>query len=213
MKYKDVYKQFGLKGTCVRGLKSLCRRIGIVYESYHYFFGCVEEEKLLKVWNQLPIPRVKNLTYDDFLLGDETVFTVQKLGVIKDRLKDNSYQAYGVVENNVLLYSCWIYTGNVMFPSPSVSCSLKNDECLLMDAYCNPLARGKGLHKKMNAYRCLVAVKLGRPNCIGIVVRGNTPACKVQEKSGLHVLFDYYVLDFFGKQITNFYKKRLKYAC
>lgn len=207
------YKQFGLKGFIIRVLRTLLRKIGINYEAYDYYATFVDKDMLLQIWNKNPIENVKILSFEDFLFGDKSVFTEKKLKIIKNRLNKKNYKAYGIIENNVLYYSCWICDNELVTSSPSIKYELKSNECLLLDAYCHPTMRGKGMHTRMNAYRCLKAIEINRPKCIVIVLKGNIPAQKTQQKCGLKVLFSYYILDLWGKRYTNFYRQKQKYDC
>lgn len=209
----NKYKQYGLKGFFIRGIKSMLRRLGIDYESYHFFSAEVEKNLLLNIYNSSVSINVKCLTYNDFLLGDCNVFTEKKLKLVKDRFCEEGYKAYGIIEDGKLVYSCWINDRELLTSSPYVRCELKESECLLLDAYCSPQVRGRGYHTKMNAYRCLTAVEMGKTRCITIVLKGNIPAMKVQQRCGLRIVFDYYILSMWGKTYTDFYKKKKKYDC
>lgn len=215
MDYISKYRQYGMKGFIVRSIRSVLRKIGVDYESYHYFAAEVDKNRLLEILNAPPVPDVKLLAYDDFLLGDRTVFDDEKLSLIKKRFDNPHYKAYGIkdTDNGNLLYSCWINDEELLTSSSRIKCMLEKNECLLLDAYCSPQVRGKGFHTKMNAYRCMKAIEMGKPKCIVIVLKGNIPAQKVQQKCGLKIVFDYYVLNVFGKTYTDFYKKKEKYDC
>ena len=128
------YKQFGLYGFIIRVLRTLLRKIGINYEAYDYYVAFVDKDILLKIWNKNPIDNVKILSFEDFLLGDKTVFTEKKLEIIKNRLNKNNYRAFGIIEDNVLYYSCWICDNELVTSSPSIKYELKSNECLLLDA-------------------------------------------------------------------------------
>lgn len=209
MNFLVKYKQFGFKGTASRICKHLLRKIGLFYNSYFYFTAKVNPSILQKIWGDNPIKNVKKLSYSDFLLGEKSIFNEKKLNLIKCRFsQENDYVAYGIVENNMLLYSCWIGLKYFETSSAIVSDKLKEDEFLLLDAYCNPLARGRGIHTSMNAYRCMKAMELGRFVCVAVVLKENIPAKKVQKKCGLDIAFKYYVLKVFGKSYTNFFKKK-----
>lgn len=204
----NKFKQYGFCNFILRILKAILRKIGIQYESYDILTTLVNKEYLLNIFNATSLPNIKPLTYNDFLLGDKSVFTEQKLKLIQKRFNTSDYHAYGIIENKRLVYSCWIYIGkDAISFSHHITYKLKSEECLLLDAYCAPIVRGKGFHTKMNAYRCLKALDFGKQNVIVIVLSENIPAHKVQLKCGLSVMFNYFELTCCGKTFTNFYKK------
>lgn len=134
---------------------------------------------------------IKELTYDDFLLGDKTVFNEHKLQLIRERLNDKSYKSFGIISNGLLVYSTWISLEKLGLPFQS-KFILNPDEGLLEDSYCHPSARGKRLHSKMNILRLKKLYEFGKKKCIVIVLDGNTPAFKVQYKSGFKNLGTFY---------------------
>jgi hypothetical protein len=135
--------------------------------------------------------KVEELNLDSFLLGDKLVFNEKKMGIIEDRLKDPSYKAYGIVENDVLLYSTWISYKKLGLPVQS-KYYLEADEALLEDSYCHPNARGKGLHTKMNLYRIAKIYEAGKTKVVAIVLDNNVAALKVQVKSGFRNMGVFY---------------------
>lgn len=150
---------------------------------------------------------VKELCYDDFLLGDKSVFKKEKLDVIKKRCLDYSYKAYGLIENNELYYSTWISYKNLGLPIPT-NIKLNNSEALLEDSYCHPSFRGRGLHSKMNMYRLKKIYESGRTKAVAIVLNGNEPALKVQKKSGFEIDETFYAGYFFGLTFNTLRKDR-----
>lgn len=126
---------------------------------------------------------VKELEYNDFLLGDSSVFTAHKLDGVARRLNDGVHKAYGIIENGKLIYSTWISLRELSLPV-AVLYELAPNEGLLEDSYCNREARGRGLHFKMNLFRISKLYELGKNRVVAIVLNGNTPAFKVQFKSG-----------------------------
>lgn len=141
---------------------------------------------------------VKELTYDDFLKGDKNVFKGDKLELYKVRCQDPNYHAYGIIENDRLVYSTWFSTGNLGLPVISEKIPLLSNEGLLEDSYCDPIARGRGFHGKMNFYRIKKLYELGKNRVVAIVLDGNTPAFKVQFKSGFEELGVFYIGKFLG---------------
>lgn len=151
---------------------------------------------------------VKELDYSDFLLGDKAVFKDEKLDTIKRRCLDDTYKAYGIIENNQLIYSTWISFENLGLPIPT-NIQLNADEALLEDAYCHPKFRGKGLHSNMNIYQLKKIYESGRNKAVVIVLDGNKPALKVQLKSGFKIDGKFYAGYIFGMTFNTL--KREKY--
>lgn len=208
LKLLNSYKQYGIIGLLLRIIKYILRKVGINFEQYYYLVNDIDREKQLEIWNRNTL-RVKHLVYDDFLLGDKSVFTEKKLSLIRERL-NNGYYAYGVIENGKLIYSCMLSTRELQVHAGDVSLPLSENECLMVDAYCAPEARGRGIHSQMNAYRLLQTLELGREKCVAIVLKENIPAFKSQIKVGYKVEFMFYVCKVGNKVFTNFYKKKNK---
>ena len=151
---------------------------------------------------------VKELTYEDFLKGDPSVFKGEKLNLYKRRLKDETYKAYGIIENGKLVYSTWISLHRVGMSIETKPVFLAENEGYLEDSYCNPIARGRGLHSQMNNYRILKIHEAGKTRVIAIVQHGNTPAFKVQFKSGFEDLGCFYHGTLFGIKFNTLNKRK-----
>lgn len=128
------------------------------------------------------------LTLDMVLAGDKTVFKGKKLELYKSRLQDPSYHGYGIMKEGRLIYSTWFSTDNLGLPIITKRIPLMPNEGLLEDSYCAPEARGQGLHGRMNYFRLKKLHELGKDRVLAIVLDGNTPAMKVQLKSGFEEL-------------------------
>lgn len=149
---------------------------------------------------------VKELTYEDFLKGNKTTFNEKKLEVIKARLQDKNYKCYGIIENDVLIYSTWFSLERLGLSVNTKPIYLLPNEGLLEDSYCDPIARGRGLHSMMNFYRIKKLYELGRNRVLVMVLEGNTPAFKVQFKSGMEDLGTFYNGYLFGIKINTLKK-------
>lgn len=187
MKISNIYKGF---------LRVILKtQIGKI----HYLRLNIDIDKVNNALEGFNLP-VKELTYEDFLKGDPSVFRGEKLDLIKNRLQDPYYKAYGIIENNRLIYSTWISLKQlgltIKLKQPIVMAS---DEGLLEDSYCDPIARGRGLHGKMNNYRIKKLYDLGKRRVIALVLDGNTPALKVQKKCGFEELGTFYCGYLFGR--------------
>ena len=128
---------------------------------------------------------VKELVYEDFLYGDPNVFKGAKMELYKKRFQDSTYKAYGIIESGRLVYSTWISYHRLGMSIETKPIYLAPNEGYLEDSYCDPIARGRGFHSKMNNYRIQKIFESGRNRVIAVVQDGNIPALKVQSKSGL----------------------------
>lgn len=173
---------------------------------FHYLYTYIDYIKAKTEISKIEF-KVKELTYDDFLLGDKTVFYGEKLDLIRKRFDDKSYRVYGIISENLLIYSTWISLEKLGLPVKS-DFKLDEDEGLLEDSYCHPSARGNGLHAKMNFYRLVKLFELGKTKCVAIVLNGNTPAIKVQFKSGFKQLGVFYGGEILGIPFTTLNKSK-----
>ena len=180
--------------------------LGISIMKFYYLKLVIDYEKAKK-YSQAISDEVIELEFKHFLTGDKNVFTYKKLELIKDRLNDNSYKAYGIVRNGVLVYSTWISMVKMGLPVKS-NYYLMTDEGLLEDSYCHPSERGKGLHYTMNFYRLMKLYELGKKKCLAIVMDGNKPAYKVQMKSGFEEVDFFYAGTIFGIPFSTLNKRK-----
>ena len=148
------------------------------------------------------------LTLDMVLKGDDSVFKGAKLELYKERLQDPAYHGFGIMEDGKLIYSTWFSTDNLGLPLITKRIPLLPNEGLLEDSYCAPSARGRGLHGKMNFYRLKKLHELGRVRVLAIVLDGNTPAMKVQMKSGFEELGVFYLGRIFGIKFCTLKKSK-----
>lgn len=194
------------------GLKGVCTFIGhkIVHTYFvkaHYLRLNIDIDKINELLRGFDLD-VKELTYDDFLKGDSNVFKGKKLELYRRRCQDNTYTAYGIIENDRLIYSTWVSMRRVGMSIETNPVYLAPNEGYLEDSYCDPLARGRGLHSKMNNYRVKKIYESGRNRVIAIVQEGNAPAFKVQFKSGFEDLGTFYQGCIFGIKFNTLNKER-----
>jgi len=200
---KAKIKQYGIKNSFKRAIKAPLRLIGIQYESFYLMVNHIDPEQLKQKMEQYDYSDVKELTYDDFELGDPAVFNSSKMELIKSRLQSGKYLAYGITKNNKLIYSTWISKNNINFSTNyTYSIKLYNDQAVLEDSYCHNNYRGNGFHSKMNLYRLMQMVAQGVNLAYAVVVVDNEPALKTQQKSGLKILKQISLLNILGKQYT-----------
>ena len=152
--------------------------------------------------------KVKELRYEDFLKGNPENFDAFKLEIIKERLKSTDYKSWGIIENDVLIYSTWISTGHIGLPYGKINAPLLPNEGLLEDSYCDPIARGRGLHGKMNLYRIKQLYEMDRARVVVIVYDKNEPALKVQRKCGFEDYGTFISGKILGIPFNTFNKKK-----
>ena len=114
------------------------------------------------------------------------------LELYKQRCQDPTYKAYGIIENDRLIYSTWVSLHRMGMSIETKPVYLASNEGYLEDSYCDPMARGRGLHSKMNNYRIKKIFEAGKDRVIAIVQEGNAPAFKVQFKSGFEEIGTFY---------------------
>lgn len=173
---------------------------------FFYLTKDINIEELNQKLNNFEL-NVEELEYNDFLQGDKDVFKDEKLDIIKNRCLDKSYKAYGIKENNQLIYSTWISYDNLGLPIPT-KIKLNTDEALLEDSYSHPAFRGKGLHGKMNVYRLKKIYDSGRTKAVVIVLNGNKPALKVQMNTGFEKKGSFYAGSIFGLTFNTLKKEK-----
>jgi len=203
MSIKAKIKQYGFRNSLKRAVKAILRHIGIQYESFYLMINHINPNELKQKMERYDYSDVKELTYDDFKLGDPAVFNPSKMKLIKYRFESGKYWAYGITKNNKLIYSTWISKNNINFSANyTYSIKLDNDQAVLEDSYCHHNYRGNGLHSKMNLYRLMKMVAQGVNLAYVVVVVDNEPALKTQQKSGLKILKQISLLNIWGKQYT-----------
>lgn len=210
-KIQNDIKQFGFGGWLKRIVKFVLSKIGIRINSYYYMVNQIDADLMRSQFETANLPSVRQLIYDDFLIGDKTVFNDKKLALIRGRLMDNSYHAYGIVIDNKLMYSCWISLKKLESSNACVEGLIDDNEGFLFDAYCCPAARGRGFHSAMNAYRLWQISQNGKSHAVVIILKENKPAYKSQLKVGFQTGFTFYVATFWGKTVTNYFKRKEQY--
>lgn len=213
---KVVLKKIGLFGFLRKvknhSLKQIwsyfkVRILKIDYHKVHYLRLNIDIDKLNKQLEDFDL-NVKELCYDDFLKGDPEVFKGAKMELYKKRCKDSTYKAYGIMDGDRLVYSYWVSLhrlGMTIEPHPYY---LSPNEGYLEDAYCDPVARGRGYHSKMTNYLIKKIYEAGKSRAIVIVRDGNAPALKANSKSGFEDIGTFYHGYFFGKKFNTLNKKK-----
>lgn len=204
----NVLEKFKKYGFSVAMKTALRRYFGTQIGTIHYLRLNTDIVKLNKEMMNFDLD-VKVLTYEDFLKGDKTVFTRTKLELIKNRLNDPNYVAYGIIENDILIYSTWVSLKQlgltIKLNKPIL---MEPNEGLLEDSYCDPIARGRGIHSKMNFYRIKKLYEMGKTRVLALVLEGNIPAFKVQYKSGFEDIGTFRCGKLFGRNYLTLKKNR-----
>lgn len=104
------------------------------------------------------------------------------------RIKNPSYRLYAVVEGKKVCYYTWISFDEFVFPRyVKQTKKLQPNEAFLFDSACADEYKGKGFHSYMNVYRLRMIYESNRRIGMVLVLEGNTPAIKVQQKSGMKI--------------------------
>lgn len=199
---RDKYKQYGFCGFGRRVFNALIRLFGIECNRYYFLENVIDYDRQKSFFESRDLQNVQELQINDFLNSAPS-----RYATAINRFSSSNYKAFGVFKNGRLVYSCWISLRNLESHEKCISGTLPPDSFLLIDAYCAPEARGKGIHGTMNAYRLMKGYELGKKKALTIVLHENTPALKSQIKVGFKVLFEYRSYKIFGKEYTDFYKK------
>lgn len=193
-----VIKEKGIAAFCKSIFVSVGFKIGTYYAKLHYLTLDIDIEHTKKRLDGFNF-EIKELRYEDFLKGNPKEFTAEKLAFIKQRLNDPTYKAYGIFEDDYLIYSTWFSLRKLGLPiEMKKPIYMSEDEGLLEDSYCDPKARGRGIHSKMNDFRIMKLHELGKKRVLALVMHGNTPAFKTQFKSGFKVKKCFLVGKIFG---------------
>lgn len=181
-KLKERYKQYGL-GFIPRTLKSILRRFGFLRETLLYFEKDLNSKDIEKRLSKYNYSDVRLLSLKDFDNCD--YLDDNKKILYKKRLESGDYTVFGIFKDQQLVYYSWISFKYLGLPFGfSTDVPLSKDEALLEDSFCHPNYRGNGYHAKVNVLRLKTILQKGKKKVIAIVLKGNTPAIKVQQKSG-----------------------------
>ena len=173
----------------------------------HYLRLNINIEEINKKLSSFDLD-VKKLQIEDFYHGDPHIFNEKKLELYKKRFIEGSYQAYGIIENGRLIYSTWISLKQMGISVGKKPLYLNDNEGYLEDSYCDPIARGRGIHGKMNYFRIKKLYEAGKNRVIVIVLHGNTPAFKVQFKSGFEEIGTFHQGMILGIKFNTLNKKK-----
>lgn len=176
-------RQYGVKNSFKRALKLLLRFLGLRFENYIMYSQQINNcEAIEPVINSNY--QIRRLNYTDYHNSKGLEFDELKLNLFEARLKDKLYEAYGVFDENSLIYSSWISINPMEDSLVTLGEKLDHNEGLLLDIITHPKYRKQGLHNYMNLY-CLKRIKeIGKSKAVVLVLKENIPARKSQERSG-----------------------------
>ena len=80
-----------------------------------------------------------------------------------------------------------INPGEIKLVNTGLKVKLNDDEAFLFDSHCYESYKGKGLHTCMNYFRLKYISEYKKTKALGLVLFGNKPALKVQNKSDMHI--------------------------
>lgn len=183
MKILTQFKQYGFKNSINRVFKKLLRYIGIKIECYIYYKQEIEIHLIERV-NINPKYIIRKLQYNDYMFSKGLQFDDFKLAIFKKRFEDKFYEAFGVYDNDKLIYSTWISTKDVEISVNTLGLELEEDEALLLDIITHPEYRRQGLHNFMNIFCLERIMELNKTKAVVLVLKENIPARKSQERSG-----------------------------
>lgn len=186
MSIKEKYKQFGNQ-LFIRIFKSVLRKVGIHRENFYLLKCAINNSDIQSKMVKFNYEDVIELELADF--QESPFFNIEKLQLYKNRFDSGNYSCYGIIENGELIYSTWISWKYMNYPTFfNTTSPLNENEALLEDSFCHPVHRGRGLHSKMNVYRLKKIGEKGKHYALALVLKENTPALKVQLKSGFSIV-------------------------
>lgn len=204
-KILSLFKQYGL-GAISRIVKSIFRRLGFMYEVLLYFEKELDSEDIQNRLANYDYSDVQSLTLKDFDCCD--YLDDNKKTLYKERFESGDYDVYGIFKDEILVYYSWISYKYIGLPFGfNEKIPLLESEALLEDSFCDPRYRGKGYHGKVNILRLKTILDKGKNKVVVTVLKGNTPAIKVQLKSGFTISKNIILSKMFSKMNIKHYKK------
>ena len=204
-KLKTLYKQYGL-GVISKLFKAALRRLGFLRETLLYFEKELDGEDVQRRLSTYDYSDVQLLRLKDFDSCDQ--LDDNKKALYKERLESGNYSVYGIFKDGLLVYYSWISYKDIGLPFGfNKKIPLLQNEALLEDSFCDPRYRGKGYHGKVNILRIKNILDKGKNKAVVIVLKGNTPAIRVQLKSGFTIAKTIVLTKMFSRRSIKHYKK------
>jgi hypothetical protein len=142
--------------------------------------------------------KIKELSIEDFKKCSYINFSVKKLILFKKRLEKQSYHAYGVYMDGVLVYTTWISLSEFEMSNEVKNIKLCNDEGLILDSYCHPDYRGLGIHSYMSKFRLNKLLEYDKNKSIAILLKENIPSQKAHFNAGYKIDKVIYYVKYFN---------------
>ena len=205
MNFKASIIQYGWQ-IIPRVGKRLLRFIGVSMESFYLLEHEIDKLEVEAKMKNYDYSDVKEFFYSD--LKDSNLFDMKKKQIFKQRFNSRDYSCFGIKSENEICYLTWISWNYMNYPSIlNIQETLQKNEALLEDSFCDSKYRGRGYHSKMNLFRLNVMLVKDIKTAIVLVLKENTPALRVQVKSGFKI-----------KEVIKYYNilnksriKRIKY--
>lgn len=209
----DSYKQFGIWGLCSRTIRKCFSLIGISHEDYYLLTrnlnDCKKRVVTVSDGVELRILRLSDFE-NSYKNNNYLQYPSSKMDLVADRF-DNSYEAFGAFFEGELIYASWISYEREEMPGAHNGEKLPNDTALLLDDFCAPHMRQKGIHGAVNQMRLNRLLECNSKYVIVTVMCVNKPALKSHLKNGFNIYSKYYTLSIFGRKLSNLNKIMRKY--
>lgn len=191
---RSQFKQFGMKGFLTRGAKRILRIIYVSVDEYKLL--SLEETSYYKE-NQV-FSDTRSVNLEDFISSKWLDITQDKLDVIKDRFESGYCECYGVYNNNELFCYCWLTYNQIVSPCRGFELVYEESSyAFVVDGYCHPDFRGKGVYSQVIGYLINRAFLKGIRTIKCFVLRENTPGIKALVKWGFQVDSSYLFIQVF----------------
>jgi hypothetical protein len=165
--------------------KLLNKLFHIRYEKYYLFEINIPMELNI---NLLPESyRVVEITKENIRQYDFSLFR-DKYPRFVERIQNPIYKCYVILDKEKVCYYTWISFTDFIFPRYVLEVKkLDKDVAFLFDSQCAKEYRGNGFHSYMNNLRLQKISEANKTKAFGLILAGNTPALKVQFKSGMEI--------------------------
>tara|TARA_B110000091_G_C13733811_1_gene440224 strand:- start:203 stop:826 length:624 start_codon:yes stop_codon:yes gene_type:complete len=205
MNFKALIAQYGWQ-SIPRAGKKILRYLGVNLESFYLLEYKIDKLEVEAKMKKYDYSDVQKFFYID--IKDSNLFDKNKKQLFKQRFESKDYSCFGIKSENEICYFTWISWKFMNYPSIfNIQETLQENEALLEDSFCDSKYRGRGYHSKMNLFRLNVILGKDIKTAIVLILKENTPALKVQVKSGFKI-----------KEVIKYYNilnksriKRIKY--
>jgi len=205
-KILNSFKQFGLLGFISRAIRRIGRIVGVEYEDYYLLSLTLRDYELSNNTIVVEGVETRRLSNEDFIKSYEShnylMLSPPKIQLINERFSER-YEAFGAFYNGELIYASWISYSRLEIPGAEERSLLSEGNALLLDDFCAPHMRQKGIHGLVNLMRLKALKENNVQRVIVTVMCVNKPALKSHIKNGFAVVFKYYTLRIIGEFYSN----------